>query len=488
MGGVIGSSRKENHSSKKDRYEASNNPLLFSIPDEVIQWILSYLHHSELLKFDSALTNHRYRKHWLQILHRKISPSYRPEKVFTSQCIISLVIPISNDRIVTTHVDQGYQYEYEYKWFIRVWNIHTGEFKELSGHTSTILQVTEVSENCLFSTSYDDTLRVWNLEIASCERYYNAKQSFLPLKLSPQSTIYAGNGLVLSLGGQDLSTSPPSDLFIWSLYDDLKRVNLGNDFGPFHLLSDYQQDNIPRFFTQSKSSKNLQVWNCVKSICEKEIPETEEVFNFAIFPSSQWHRHHHHRHYSFLQQEEHAPLPEPIDPRVAVITSSTRTLKVWNLLSGDCEVIVDLSSFRCSFVKMVIFRPIRIHHHHEHQHHQDNHHPQLHPINEYAIAFAEMTVTRPNDIHVVHLSDRSIVTFPLPTGMKVALLQFQALSTGRIIASSIGQKIRIFNVFTGQCERMITGHSMTEMELLPNGRYVSNYDDHHCIIWKPVEH
>ena len=147
------------------------------------------------------------------------------------------------------------------------------------------------------------------------------------------------------------------------------------------------------------------------------------------------------------------------------------------------------------------------HEQYDHHSHGTNHHPNnqsnpppthplqhqhLHDLRDYVVVFGELRSTSNNDLHAFHLSDQSLLALPHPPGIPRQLLAIQPLhSTGRVITCSSDKTVRIFNVLTGQCERRLNGGRVSSVEEVftdDHSRMVTNYDDHHCILWKAVEH
>lgn len=397
-----------------------------------------------------------------------------------------------------------------YDTMLRVWDVASSIcLRELSGHTENINCVSSLPDGGIVSGSDDGTLRLWNATSGACRRILKSHvTAVICVSVLPDGRI---------VSGAECATEDDKTLIVWDL-----SIGAASE----HELAGHRSETVScisylrdgRIVTGSGDNKNanaklgtLSVWDMTAAsafvlakrdhLCERQLKgHTKKVSCLTALPDDRvvsgsddgtlrvwdtgnvarslsggggydsrtkfvsvppsrfvswsmesaalqvWDATSGTYEHLLTGHEDKVTCVAPLPGGLIVSGSSDETLRVWDVASGKCVRVLGKSSAPSSLVRFLI---------------------NLMHLENYLVPFADIA------------------------GINLAPIQcVVALPGARVLSGSGGQEnaLRVWNVASGACERLLKGHTgtVTSLSALPDGRIVSKSERHTLDVWDPV--
>lgn len=178
---------------------------------------------------------------------------------------------------------------------VRIWNLESGESRILKGHSSYVYSVVYSPDSKhLASGSFDNTVRIWNLETGDCRVLEGHSERVTSVVFSP-------DGKHLASGSYDHTVR------IWDLESGKSRALKGHSLWVTSVV--FSPDG--KHLASGSYDHTVRIWNLDSGDCCVLDDHSGWGFSLAYSPNG----------------------------KQLAIGSSENTVRIWNLESGDCRLL-----------------------------------------------------------------------------------------------------------------------------------------------------
>jgi WD40 repeat protein len=320
----------------------------------------------------------------------------------------------------------------------------------LSGHSSCVCYVSLLSDGRLVSTSFDKTIRIWNISNVTCEKV-----------LSDDTMVY--QVIELSIGRL---ASKGEAIKIWNIATGACERTLVQGWKGVIYMSVLSDGRLASASSCASDDTTIKIWNVNTGICERSLLGHNTGHKCILLLS---------------------------DGRLAS-AGNDETIKIWDIDQGTYEtdlvadmdsscVLIELSGGRLIAKAFYVITIWDI----------DKGLPIGSPLSEVSDCVIELSNGRiasgtvKGTVNIWNINNGTCER--TLKGHTAGVLVVLKLDDDRLASASRDGAIKIWNINSGTCERTLSEYrgAILSMIKLPDGRLVSGSKDGSIKIWSPAE-